>query len=369
MQRTTTHRREEKAAPCSGTSPRFRSRSTSGRKVFILVCWFVLLGFSALSQEVPKKICGVNLVGSKVPIIENPFPKMKEKGINSVCFIPYLFVSKEISVPKIQYPHQYTPWGDRPENLRTLIRWARESGMHVGLKPHTYFEGKGWPGDFFGRGDHYRVFWNSYKYPVLDLARLAEEEKVDLFCVGVEFKALTTNQGPGLENWKRLIKSVRKEFSGKLTYAANWDNFQNISFWDLLDYVTIDAYFPLSPAKTPKAERMWQAWLGPIKAMKSIASKTGKPILLGEYGYRSTHYAAWQQWHLEKIDPAAKVNLKAQFESYAALYANIWARDWLVGGYIWRWHLQDSMPMINSEYSPQGKPVMDLIRKIYTASN
>jgi hypothetical protein len=45
---------------------------------------------------------------------------------------------------------------------------------------------------------------------------------------------------------------IRKIYTGKLTYAANWDDFDKVPFWKELDYIGIDAYFPLSDAATTK---------------------------------------------------------------------------------------------------------------------
>lgn len=42
--------------------------------------------------------------------------------------------------------------------------------------------------------------------------------------------------------WESLIKSIRAEFKRVVSYAANWDNYQNIPFWDKLDFICIDAF-------------------------------------------------------------------------------------------------------------------------------
>jgi len=47
------------------------------------------------------------------------------------------------------------------------------------------------------------------------------------------------------QEWKKLIQNIRKIYSGQLTYAANFDNYQNIAFWEDLDVMGINAYFKL----------------------------------------------------------------------------------------------------------------------------
>jgi hypothetical protein len=31
--------------------------------------------------------------------------------------------------------------------------------------------------------------------------------------------------------WQELILEIRKVYKGKLTYAANWDEFKRVPFW------------------------------------------------------------------------------------------------------------------------------------------
>ena len=50
-----------------------------------------------------------------------------------------------------------------------------------------------------------------------------------------------------------LISNMRSRYNGKLTYAANWGplsqnvgGYQNVPWWNQLDYIGIDAYFPIA---------------------------------------------------------------------------------------------------------------------------
>lgn len=62
--------------------------------------------------------------------------------------------------------------------------------------------------------------------------------------------AINQRRATLLQHWYSLIKQVRSSFSGQLTYAANFDNYQNIKFWDQLDFIGINAYFKLRQLKT-----------------------------------------------------------------------------------------------------------------------
>ncbi len=49
--------------------------------------------------------------------------------------------------------------------------------------------------------------------------------------------------------WKELIADARTVFSGRMTYAANFDEYFDVSWWRYLDMVGINAYFPLREVK------------------------------------------------------------------------------------------------------------------------
>lgn len=53
-----------------------------------------------------------------------------------------------------------------------------------------------------------------------------------------------------------IAKDIRKEYPEKLNYTTNWDKYQNVPFWKDVDYIGIDAYFPLSENKTPSVMKL-----------------------------------------------------------------------------------------------------------------
>ncbi len=68
-----------------------------------------------------------------------------------------------------------------------------------------------------------------------------------------------------LAQWYQLIETIRGEYSGQLTYAANFDNYHNIAFWDKLDFIGINAYFqlrerPIQQSDTEKYAEIKASW-------------------------------------------------------------------------------------------------------------
>ena len=90
-------------------------------------------------------------------------------------------------------------------------------------------------------------------------------------------------------HWRELIAEVRQVYSGQLTYAANFDNYHRVGFWDALDVLGINAYFPLSQTtETPTTIGTTQAWVDIHKAVAYHKQQLGvpnHPVLFTELGY------------------------------------------------------------------------------------
>jgi hypothetical protein len=66
--------------------------------------------------------------------------------------------------------------------------------------------------------------WESnYEKYILDFAQLAQNENIELFCFGTELGTVAKRP----EYWSQLNK---KKIYWKLTYAANWDDFDKVPF-------------------------------------------------------------------------------------------------------------------------------------------
>ena len=60
--------------------------------------------------------------------------------------------------------------------------------------------------------------------------------------------------------WRRIIAAVRKVTKAPLTYAANWTDYQRVGFWDDLDIIGIQAYFPVSDKKSASVAELHAGW-------------------------------------------------------------------------------------------------------------
>jgi hypothetical protein len=123
-------------------------------------------------------------------------------------------------------------------------------GMKVLLKPYVDCKDGTWRG-VIDPSDK-EMWFSSYSNFINHYAEIAQNNGVELLCVGTEFKSLSGSAYQS--NWSDVISVVRSIYTGPITYAANWDEYKNVSFWDLVNYAGIDAYFPLSDLQSPSVD-------------------------------------------------------------------------------------------------------------------
>ena len=251
-------------------------------------------------------------------------------------------------------------WGERDAGLLETARLARQQGIRTLLKPHIWLsraaDGK-WRSDIAMADDAAWAEWfSSYRTFILHYARLAEEMGAGGFSVGTELRE-TVRHDPGA--WRRLIADVREVYSGKLTYAANWyREFEEVPFWDDLDYIGVQAYFPLSDSREPTLEQLVEGWAPHLEAIRRVQKEFGKPVLFTELGYRSSADAAIEpwKWPAQRPDTGAAGDEGTQVRAFRAFFETFWDEPWFAGAYVWKWYPtsggRTDGPL---GFSPQGK--------------
>lgn len=150
---------------------------------------------------------GVNLTNIRKPYVEKSMQKMIETGVN------YVHVSAYARMKSVFDLTRYTSTDEK--DIRYQIRLAKRNGLRVFFKPVVEPDGS-WRGFIPGRDLWLRADYKSF---IVDMAKLAEEEEVELFAVGSEYAQSLSNE----EGWRYVVEEVRKVYSGKLTYVGNHD--------------------------------------------------------------------------------------------------------------------------------------------------
>lgn len=307
----------------------------------------------------PVQYKGVSFAVHKQAFTSAEFDAVEALHANAVCLMPFAF--GEFGSPELSYDRGFQWWGETTPGIIASAEYAREKGLKVLLKPHIWF----WHGEFTGdfsleQEADWQAWEANYSNYILHFARLADSLDLEAFCIGVELKTFIAKR-PAY--WQALIAAVRQVYDGKLVYAANWDNFKHIGFWDQLDYIGIDAYFPLSDEKTPGLDSLLSGWNAHFGVIETIAKQWGKPVLFTEYGYKSIDYTAHIPWNPEE----GGVNMAAQYNAYEAVFKKFWDTPWFGGGFLWKWfpNHTSSGGTSDKDYTPQNKPAEELIRERY----
>jgi len=250
----------------------------------------------------------------------------------------------------------------------TKIKYIRSQGFKILFKPHIWISNPDkskWRSDVYPNND---IDWEEWKINYEDFimryALLAEETGVEMLCIGTELSSLTSSKEA---YWKELIQKLRKVYSGKLTYAANWyEEYQNIGFWNELDYIGIQAYFPLTENYSPSTAQIENGWIKYLQEMKKTSKENEKQIIFTELGYKSTTDSATKPWEwIEKeYDEEKVLSLQTQSNCYKAFFNQVWNKEWFGGVHLWQYntHHNESLKMEkNKDFTPQGKSAEQII--------
>ena len=306
-------------------------------------------------------ISGVNMEAPPNPVDSSCFTNMHRIGAKWVSIIPFAFSRQGQTIVRYNESRQW--WGEREEGIVACIKLANAAGLKVMLKPQLWIGGGVYTGHFRCETDSAWKEWEkNYLNFILHNAIIAENNKADILCIGTEMDA-AVKERPLF--WSSLIDTVKKIYKGQITYAANWGCFKEFASWEKLNFIGIDAYFPLSNSVTPSVDELLIGWKPHYEDIKAFTQLKKKPILFTEYGYRSIDKCAEEPWLSNNTGP---VNMQAQQNAYEALYKQFVSESWFAGGFLWKWHVNDLKAggLTNNDYTPQNKPVESVIKNWYS---
>jgi hypothetical protein len=278
--------------------------------------------------------------------------KMRAAGGNIVQLLVIAYVY-QLNAPRIGLP------GERfDEDLRGGITRAKAAGLKVMLKlqlwGHGFQDGK-FSADIGMTNDaDWRAFMNNYRQYVLRYARFSTETDADIFCLGTEMAQVS--RAPILASqWRALAEEVRSIYPGPLTYASHTSEVEGVPFWDSLDYIGVDGYYPIAGLSAA------------LNSLERLSARWNRPVIFSEAGFASSSYALTEPWRPGPTQAAPdSVRLDLQAEAWRTLLAELWRRDFIWGVYAWKWHPNAEWGgTTNADHTPQGKPALDIICRFY----
>jgi hypothetical protein len=269
------------------------------------------------------------------------------------------------------------PTSSSEEDLREGVREAREAQMHILLKPQIDLYSGDWRAAI--RPDMSGQWFQAYTEMMVKFARLAQELHVEMLCMGTEYAVAT--QSIYTPRWKTLIATLRRVYTGQLVYAANWSGayaygvsrpeYEQIEFWEDLDYIGVDLYVPLTGAREDTAPAFDDAvaltstW---AQGLRALSSRTYQPVIVTEIGIQSVKGALAAPWdYALGAEPGAVEDTGVQEFYYRVMIDALGKQPWCAGLFWWNW---ESVPTPNeaTNYTPRNKPAATTLRTWYSGA-
>ncbi len=281
--------------------------------------------------------------------------ELKALGATWIAIHPYAWIGRDTGLGGLEHydPKRPPRWLTRP------IVEAHRLGLKMLIKPHLGYWGSRfrWRGEIeFQTDREWRRFFEDYETWIVNLARICRQ--ADGFVVGTELDKTLGHE----EEWRRIIRRVREVFRGPLTYGANWTDYERVPFWDALDIVGIQAYFPLveaGAASPVTREAIDSGWRRILLRLKRYSKQTGRRIVFTELGYNQAFRAPFAPWEYQVDGPEAEAIQAACLES--ALNA-IEREPTVVGAFLWKWF---PGPGRSRDFSLETPGLQRLLRKVW----
>ncbi|MBM3323977.1 hypothetical protein FJY69_10945, partial [candidate division WOR-3 bacterium] len=293
---------------------------------------------------------------------------LRTTGANWVTIVPVWWMS-DTGASNVFWMLDQSP---SDAEVRQAVRWARQLGLKVFMKPEVHCLSGVWQGH---HDPHDKVWFYSYSSFIRHFAELAQEETCAMFCAGAELDK-SADEPWERDQWMAIIGYVKSKFLGPVTYAADWRAYRSIPFWDAVDVIGINAYFPLSDDTEPYPlsdtvkylAGFWRnRWIPEIEGFRNAHNwaDTVKPIIVTELGYRSIEDCYRYPWD-EQL--AAPYDGRMQRHCYIAGLHSLLGKPWFAG---WFWHEWTTDPNQGGtedlSYSPKDKPAQEVLRRWFAA--
>ena len=276
-------------------------------------------------------------------------------GISNTSSSPYATASLEDVDSFISYASSL--------NLTILLQpyldlnWDIPSNAHV----HAWYAANSTGRNNIGSGltndAEWDAFFVSYGDFLLPLAAIAQARGVAYFSLGDELDVVWSTQAVRLRS---LIARVRLAYKGAITASSNGRTLGTIAWWDAVDFIGHNAFWPLGSdyapvGQPPSVASLADAWTPIISILANISSTNGgKRILITAAGTQSKincHIRPWGSGSPTVSDGndqgdvsawAVAYDMTCQANVYAATLQALPPQDWLEGLYFWRWNADDT---------------------------
>jgi hypothetical protein len=287
-------------------------------------------------------------------------------GANWTSITPYGRIA-DLAPTAIDWSFE-APFDQNRAAVSAAVRQAHEHGLRVLLVPHIWIENGKWRGHIDPGDDAAWARWaRSYRAFVLAWAEVANESSADMFSVGVELRSWVTSRHAA--SFFSIIADVKKVYRGPLTYSANWDDVEETALFSALDFVGVNAFYPLSDREGATFEDLLEGGRKVSSRVKRLGERWNRPVVFTEVGYTTRPDPAVRPWEWPDTMADVKVDQRAQADAYRAILAPLLDEPAFGGFFVWRFYADPDDVSQEAEwgFSPRGKLAELVVRDAFTA--
>lgn len=281
-----------------------------------------------------------------------------ELNCNALAIVPYSFL-EDANKPSF-LPIANSSGDENDESVVHSAISAQQQGMFVVLKPQLWLGRGKWPGDvaMTNEADWQQFFEDYYRW-IRHYALLAEMYDMDALCIGTEFAKATLARE---QDWRKLIQKIRGLYGGKLTYAANWgEEFEKLTFWNELDFMGLNCYYPLSTNQLATKEELNTGFAKILEKVENVQKRFNKPLVFTEIGFKSVQ-TPWLIPH--EASNNAPYFGEHQKMCYEAVFENIRGKPWIQGILWWKFPSYiEHRGIENDDFTPNRKPAEAVVKE------
>lgn len=303
-------------------------------------------------------ICGVTFA----PFVkEGSFTQEKAKkslrllqertGANTVILVPNGLQDTPQS-EKIDYSSKANVSDDE---LKEMIAYAQELGLHVYLKPTVNCKNGTWRAhiNFFDEDVPCEPKWGnwfeSYTEFQTHYAKISQQMGVAMHIAGCEMVQSERREA----EWRNVIADIRREYRGLVSY--NTDKYQehNVKWWDAVDVISSSGYYPIGD------------WENQLDRIEKVVKHFDKPFFFAEAGCMSVAGSkdVPNDWNVR-----GEIDLEGQAEWYETMFEACRKRDWVSGWGMWSWTdklYQARNAATHGDYELYAKPAEAVVKKYF----
>ena len=281
---------------------------------------------------------------------------MSKLGNLNVNWVGISFGALQATAQSTEIPFEAAPTVTDAE-VRWAIQEAQRLGLKVCLKPVVNVADGTWRA-FIGFFDDevpgepsWAQWFASYGRFILHYAAIAQEEGVEMLCIGCEMVQTDKRE----TEWRALVVDVRAVYDGLLTY--NCDKYQEdrVTWWDAVDIISSSGYYPQGD------------WDNQLDRIQPVVEREGKPFFFMESGCpsRDGSPARPNDWTLQGAPSE-----DAQADWYRDAFDTCAKRDWVQGFMLWDWPAElyaIEHAAANDDYCVYGKAAATIVAEHFAS--